>query len=423
MKASIPAYSQAALCFLLLAAKIPVQGQPSIYETNVFVQTVAGSGFYGYMDGQGLETFFEGPSSVVVDQMTNVFVKDGRRIRKIDRDARVTTFAGGGQASQGYGTNVNLGLISGITMDPNGVIYFPDLGKIKKVTPDGYVTWFAGGDPGYRDGTVSNAQFSASVALACDGAGNIFVADTDNHRIRKIDANGVVSTIAGSGTAGFADGNGIFTAFYSPRGIVVDLARNIYIADTLNYRIRKISPQGTVTTVAGNGQDLYRDGIGTNAFLGPVASITIDTRGNIFFAHRAAIRKISPQQLVTTVAGYSLGYADGSGSNAKFRLDAGLAAGPLSEIQVGDAGNYRVRRILLSSPPDAPPTELSASLYPGVNISGMVGRFYRIESAEAVDSNDWRALTTISLPSNPYLWFDSSATNAVRRFYRAVLLP
>jgi sugar lactone lactonase YvrE len=303
------------------------------YEGTLMVTTIAGS-TPGYQDGPALQAKFQGPLDMVFDQQGNLYVTDryNHRIRKISSAGEVTTLAGSGEPGfeDGTGEAASFNYPNGIAMDPQGNLVITDLGNssIRRITPAGVVTTVAGtGEYGYVDGPAATAQFDTPEGIAVDTLGNIYVADYMNHRLRKISTSGMVSTIAGSGplaydgggyvngpaleavltmprdlivapngdiyftetsevirklsggmvshvagstTAGFADGPAADARFYNPWGIVMDGEGNLFIADMTNHRIRKITPDGTVSTFAGDGTGVDEDGpIETATFYNP----------------------------------------------------------------------------------------------------------------------------------------------------------
>ncbi len=199
--------------------------------------------------------------------------------------------------------------------------------KIRKITPAGEVSTLAGsGAYGFADGDGINAKFYFPKGIALDASGNLYVADDINHRIRKITPTGTVTTIAGS-TSGSDDGDGINAKFNNPRGVTLDAAGNIYVADAGNHRIRKITPTGTVSTIAGSTVGVT-EGIGTAAKFNTPAGVAVDASGNIYVAddENERIRKITTNGTVSTLAGGFLqGFTDGVGGDAQFRSPTGLA--------------------------------------------------------------------------------------------------
>ena len=214
------------------------------------------------------------------------------------------------------------------------------------------VSTLAGSTSGYTDGTGTSAQFDYPIGVAVDGAGNVYVADGYNHRIRKITTSGVVSTLAGSGTSGYTDGTGTSAQFDYPTGVAVDGAGNVYVADQVNHRIRKITTSGVVSTLAGSGTSGYTDGTGTSAQFSYPTGVAVDGAGNVYVAdydnHR--IRKITASGVVSTLAGSgTYGYTDGTGTSAKFYYPTGVAVDGAGNVYVADQYNHRIRKITFCS--------------------------------------------------------------------------
>jgi sugar lactone lactonase YvrE len=250
--------------------------------------------------------------------------------------------------------------LSGIAVDGPGNVLVADGHAIRRISTDGVVTTIAGraSEWGDRDGIGTGARFNNPQGLAADAAGNVYVADRDNHTIRKIAPDGKVSTVAGSaGSAGSTDGKGSMARFFRPSGIAVDGAGNLFVSDTRNFTIRKISPSGMVSTLAGRPEQDGSDRAGS--IDGPAASarfrfplgIAVDDLGSVyvadFFSH--AIRKISAGGMVTTLAGQSgppaMGTADGPGASARLAYPSGLAIDEGGNLYVADSHSYTIRKI------------------------------------------------------------------------------
>lgn len=278
----------------------------------------------------------------------------------------------------------------GIAVDAQGNRYVADAGdnnRIRRIGSDGAVTTWAGSEEGFVDGVGIAARFHTPSGLALDEEGNLYVADTGNHAIRKIDAQGMVSTVAGTGEPGLRDGPAMQARFNGPLGVAVDRAGNLYVADTYNDRIRKIGRDGNVSTLAGAASPGYQDGVGEAARFDTPAGVAVDALGNVWVAdmRNNAIRKLAIDGLVTTLLQMAPGdsnYAlhrplaiavtrDGmlyastmscgcvvqisrggglhvlSGDNRATRLSrpAGLALDARGNLHVADAGSRRIYRL------------------------------------------------------------------------------
>jgi streptogramin lyase len=266
------------------------------------VSTLAGTeGQYGLVNGAGSSARFFNISGLAVDASGNVFAADYQNsvIRLVTPAAVVSTYAG--RQAAPYLGPVNLGV------DISGNAYVPDSNNtILKITPTGSVTTFAGvpGQSGSLDGPASQALFGAAMSTAVDGAGNVYVTDQANATIRKITPNGQAATVAGTaGQPGSQDGLGSQARFLGPTGIALDSQGNVYITDG-GSTIRKMTPDGTVTTVAGMaGQYGFMDGTGTAARFDHLLGIAVDPSGTTYVvdSSNVAIRRISPAGVVTTL--------------------------------------------------------------------------------------------------------------------------
>jgi sugar lactone lactonase YvrE len=281
--------------------------------------------------------------AVAVDSFGDVYVadEDNNTISKITPAGVLADLAGRRGTSgtlDGSRGDARFSILRGITVDKAGNLYVADSYTVRKITPAGDVSTLAGksGTPGSVDGAGSEARFSVPSGVAVDDAGNVYVADT--YTIRKITPAGVVSTLAGTpGHAGSADGAGASARFSDQtKGVAVDNEGNVYVADTYNNTIRKITPSGVVSTVAG-------------ASFSRPQGIGVDRGGNVYVAdtYNNTIRKITPSGVVSTLAGAAgdRGNADGTGGNARFNDPQGIAADSRGNIYVADRGNQVIRKV------------------------------------------------------------------------------
>jgi uncharacterized repeat protein (TIGR02543 family) len=277
-------------------------------------------------------------------------------IRKITLDGAVSTFAGlagSSGSADGTGNAARFNMPIGIAVDTNGNVYVGEYGNstIRKITPGGVVSTLAGlaGNTGSADGTGSAARFKNPNGVAVDNSGNVYVADYGNYTIRKITSGGAVSTLAGlAGSRGTADGVGSAARFFYPGSIAVDNAGNLYVSDTFNHTIRKAISDGTVTTLAGfPGSGGAVDGVGTVARFSYPAEVAVDSIGNVYVAdnNNSIIRKITPAGEASTLAGLSghIGNSDGNGSTVRFQYATGVAIDSAGNLFVADNGNSTIR--------------------------------------------------------------------------------
>ena len=393
-----------------------LRSDAQIYDTNnVVVQTFAGSGFAGYLDGQGTQTMFNNPSQVDADSTGNLFVVESYnyRIRKVGLDGTVSTFAGGGASVPGYGTNASLAYNLGpMAIDHSNALWIAtgDSSFILRIGSDAYVS------------RVNLTGLSSLSGVCADSRNNIYIADFYGEKIYRYRTNGVLEVFVGSGNQGSVDGNGIFTSFSGPSTLAADAADNIYVWDTYNRVIRRINQNRDVVTITGN-IGVPADGIGTNAAFNSITAMCVDGSGSLIIAcNGSGIRKMTAATNVTTIAGtYSqFGYANGSGNLARFNNASGVCLSQGS-IFVADTSNQRIRQISFNPVAQiVSGANLGIATFAGVTLTGVVGRTYQIQSSP--DINTWTTQATLLLTSSPYLWIDQNPTSG-SKFYRAVLLP
>ena len=264
---------------------------------------------------------------------------------------------GAAGSADGTGATARFNTANYVTADPaTGTIYIADIGNstVRAITPAGVVSTLAGtvGVFGFADGTGSAARFNGTGGLALDGAGNLIVADWDNFLIRRVTAGGVVTTLAGSpGSGGSTDGTGAAARFRNPNGLATDSAGNVYAADWGNAAIRRVTPAGVVTTLAGMpGSSGSADGTGAAAGFNRPTGVAVDSAGNVFVADQGngTIRRIAPGGVVTTLAGSAgmSGSADGTGNAARFTSPSALSISPAGDLFViSGASGETVRKI------------------------------------------------------------------------------
>jgi sugar lactone lactonase YvrE len=392
------------------------------------VTTLAGR--LQYLDGTGLNARFNTPYSVAVDLSGNVYMADrnNHRIRKMSAAGEVTTVAGTGVPgfADGPAGTAMFKFPTGIDVDTSGNLYVADSenNRIRVVSTSGVVSTLAGSTLGSLDGAGSTARFYSPWGVAVDGSGSVVVADRSNHRIRRVSPAGVVSTVAGA-SAGYVDGLAASARFNDPRGVAVDSAGNVYVADNGNRRVRRISPTGDVTTIAGSsltidingpadtsgftgfpggirvdsqgavyvvaGWSLRRiasgmvtsfagsvssdgtvDGAGASARFYSPSGLALDAGGNLFMTDGGAIRRVSASGQVTTVAGAAaVGSQDGPATDARFYNPAGLACDESGNVYVADSSNNRIRKVA----PDGTTSTLAGSSSGFVDGAGSAARF------------------------------------------------
>lgn len=357
------------------------------YSTGSVITTLypAVSGGTASAGGQTTTTFVSSglynPLNTAVDAAGNVYIadSDNNQIKKVTALGVVTTLAGSYSPGSvdGTGAFASFQHPSALAVDGAGNVFVSDQQnhKIRKITPTGVVTTFAGsGSPGFANGAGTSASFYSPIGLAFDASGNLYVADYSNHRIRVISPAGVVSTFAGTGSAGSSNGSALSATFRNPMGVAVDASGNVYVADRLNHMIRKISGE-TVSTVAGNGSMGSADGYGTSATFQYPNNLAVDASGNIYVADQQnhTIRRIDASGYVSAFAGTtSAGVVNGTGAGVRLNSPYGLSIDSQGTLYVAETGNQDVRKIATAAFVVAPmlPAGLNFNNSNG-NISGV----------------------------------------------------
>jgi surface protein len=349
----------------------------------------------GNLDGTGSVASFRKPVGLVADAIGNIYISDNQNhnIRKITPSGVVTTFAGSTNAPTGIsgfvnatGTAARFNYPQGIAIDGFGNLFVADSinNVIRKITPDGEVSTYAGtGALGNTNGSSASATFNYPSGVATDNTGNVYVADAGNNVIRKITTAGIVSNFAGSGSPGITDGIGALASFSCMNQMCADAAENLYLTDGCNYIIRKVTPSGVVSTIAGTGFLGNANGIGTAASFGYIASIAADAAGNIYVADKGnyLIRRITPAGLVSTLAGSGNStLVNGVAANASFESPYGLTTDPSGNLYVSEVNASRIRKIMVAE---------SVGLCEGdpVVLSAQGGSSYTWSGPQAITNN------------------------------------
>ncbi len=337
--------------------------------------TVAGNGKYGFSgnDGPAKEAQLYYPRSVAVDPDGNLYIADSynRRIRKVTVDGKITAFAGdggygwGAAGDTGKATNAQLASPGGLLFDAaSSTLYISDssLNRIRKIGPDGTIRAMAGsGESGFAGdgGMATGARLRNPACVAMDSSGNVYIADSSNHRIRKVTSAGIISTIAGRVHYGGDGGPATSALLQLPEGVAVDQSGAVYFSDTWNNRIRKVTPDGTISTFAGTSEsgDSGNGGPATAAKLNSPGPLAMDPSGNLYVATGGnRIRRIAPDgSAISAVAGTGSCCYSGDGgaaTSAQFNYITALAIDSMGNVYAADGSAYRVRKISVSGTVD-----------------------------------------------------------------------
>jgi sugar lactone lactonase YvrE len=338
----------------LTNGRVPDLNGSTVPANGAVVSTLAGTvGSPGGADGPGPAASFSRPNGVAVDAAGTLYVADtySQRIRKITPAGVVSTLAGSGSqgSTNGSGTSASFYNPTGVAVDATGTVYVADQSNnlVRKITPAGVVSTLAGsGAQSSANGTGTAASFSAPADVAVDAAGTLYVTEYLSHQVRKITPAGVVSTLAGSGTQGSANGPGPNASFSNPGGLAVDATGTVYVADQGNNLVRKITPAGVVSTLAGNGNPGSANGPGLSASFSNPVYVAVDAGGTVYVTdyRNHLVRRISPAGVVSTLAGSgSPGSTDGPGTSARFNNPSGVAVDAGGTVYVADQGNWTIR--------------------------------------------------------------------------------
>ncbi len=355
--------------------------------------TLAGAleidGMGGYADGTNASAQFDYPEGVAVDRAGNLYVADYNNhcVRKVDTNGIITTVVGNRTEGHtpptftGQATNTQIAAPYALAINSNGNLFLSDshFNQVLRVNANGLVNTLAG------PGTTLNL-LSAPDGLACDGANNLYIADRNNNCIRKIGVNGNITTVAGGGSS-LADGVLATNArVFAPEAVAVDANGNLYISIDGQSVVRKVDTSGVITTVAGNGSFGFSgDGrAATSAALNYPAGLVVDAAGNLFIADTAnnRVRRVDTNSIIATVAGTGVaGYFGDGGQAVDAWLNSpdGLALDPAGSLYVADTANNRVRKVLLTGSPTLVLDNASAA---------------NAGSYQVIVSNPWASLTS-----------------------------
>ncbi|HLA38505.1 MAG TPA: NHL repeat-containing protein, partial [Candidatus Glassbacteria bacterium] len=344
-----------------------VNGRIRSVSVNGTIATLAGTGLANFSGDGGPATSaaLSKPLSTAIDTPGNLYIADSlnHRIRKISPSGIISTIAGTGVAGfsgdGGPAVSASLKEPLGVVVDAAGNVYIADGGRVRRISFNGVISkvagngWYAFSGDG---GPATNASFRGPAGLALDATGNLFIADDGNHRIRKVTPGGIITTVAGNGVPGFAcdGGPAISASLKAPRGVAVDAGGNLYIADFGNNRIRKVSSDGMITTIAGGGF-AGDGGLATSAGLCGPTDVVLDAAGNFyipeFFCGR--IRKVNPGGTISGFAGRGgVGFSGDGGpaTSARFDNPYGVAVDATGNVYIADTNNDRIRKVLALPP-------------------------------------------------------------------------
>lgn len=343
---------------LAVAAVAAVAAASAFGSGGGIITTLAGTGLLGHSGDGGRATLatFYNPDGVAVDGHGNVYIADvgNSRVRKVSPDGTITNYAGTGTAGfsgdGGPATSAQLKNPKGLAVDGQGNLYIADWYRVRKVSPGGTITTIAGSNGIYLGdgGPATSAALNTPTAVAVDGQGNVFITDTEHQLVRKVSPDGIITTLAGTGGFGFSGDGGPATSaeLRDPDGVAVDGEGNVYIADSGNNRVRKVSPDGTISTVAGTGTaGLSGDGgPATSAELYYPSGVAVDGQGRLYIYQICEIRKVSGGT-ITTIAGTNAG----AGRFSAFGCGYSGDGGPATSAQIGGGADGWINSVAVDA--------------------------------------------------------------------------
>ncbi len=335
------------------------------------ITTILGTGAADSLQDGGPATSasLASPSALALDKAGNLYIADieNQRVREVRTDGTIITFAGNGSnafsGDGGQATQAALSYPSGLAFDGAGNLYIADRNnhRIRRVSAAGVITTFAGnGQGGFAGdgGPAASAVLAYPSGVAVDSSGNVYISDTGNARIRKVSTSGVITTIAGTSTAGYTgDGASALNATLSnPTGLAFDSSGNLYIADSSNNVVRMIDKSGVIRTVAGSAKPTGGDGgPAVNASLASPAAIILDNAGNLYITdtHNSRVRFVNTSGTISTIAGTGISGFSGDGglaTLAQMEFTSGLALDGNGTLYISDEDNNRIRALLSAAP-------------------------------------------------------------------------
>jgi len=453
---------------------------------NTIITTVAGTGTASFAGDGGPATnaALNSPLSVALDAAGNLYIADtaNNRIRRVGTNGVIATVAGtnafGFSGDGGAATNARLNGPTGVALDAAGNLYIADNAnnRIRRVAANGLITTVAGTNAsGFSGdgGAATNALLNGPTSVAVDATNNFYIADNANSRLRRVGTNGLINTVAGNNSNPSGDtgdgGPAVSASLYYPFAVTLDATGNLYTAGL--QRVRKVGANGFITTVAGTNADGFAGdgGAATNALFYDPFGVACDPRGNLYVADQSnnRIRMVDTNGLITTVAGDGpspgMGAYSGDGgaaTNAGLNLPYGLAVDAAGNLYIADAGNHRVREVHFAGLPAltlgsvssnnagnysvviaSPSGSVTSAVVPlvvtlpppqifthgagfgfltnrfGFNLSSPTGQTVIVDGS--TNLVNWTPLYTNTAGGDPIYFFDPASTNFHRRFYRA----